>query len=90
MAVKVVVSGTLLRFVGYQRELEVEAHTVGEAFDALEAQHAALRRVLRDGEGSLRSAHQLFINGEQVGRDSLQRSVGGGDVLEVLTAIAGG
>lgn len=87
---KIVVSGTLLRFVGYQRELEIEANTVREAIVALESRHSALRPVLRDGEGSLRSSHQLFINGEQVGRDALERPVERGDVLEVLTAIAGG
>lgn len=87
---KIVVSGTLLRFVGYQRETEVEAATIREAIAALEARHSALRNVLRDGEGSVRASHQLFVNGEQVGRNALEQSVERSDVLEVLTAIAGG
>lgn len=87
---KVILSGTLLRFVGYEREIEVEAQTVREAIDALEARHEALRRVLRDGNGSVRTSHQLFVNGEQLDRNGLERSVSRGDVLEVLTAIAGG
>lgn len=87
---KVILSGTLLRFVGYEREIEVEAQTVEEAIGALEARHAALRKVLRDGNGSVRTSHQLFVNGEQIGRDGLSRVVARGDVLEVLTAIAGG
>ncbi|MEM9452708.1 MAG: MoaD/ThiS family protein [Myxococcota bacterium] len=87
---KVILSGTLLRFVGYEREIEVEARTVGEAINAVEARHDALRNVLRDGSGAVRTTHQLFVNGEQVGRNGLERPVGRADVLEVLTAIAGG
>ncbi len=87
---KVVVSGTLLRFVGYQRETEVEAATIREAISALEARHSGLRNVLRDGDGAVRASHQLFVNGEQVGRNALGQSVERSDVLEVLTAIAGG
>lgn len=70
--------------------MEVEASTIRDAIVVLEARHSALRNVLRDGAGSLRAAHQLFINGEQVGPNALDQQVAGTDVLEVLTAIAGG
>ena len=86
---KIVLSGTLLRFVGYKRELEVDAPTVRGAIDHVIEDHPALRNVLLDGNGDVRTAHQLFVNGEQIGR-TLDRPVADADVLEVMTAIAGG
>lgn len=87
-------SGALLRFTDYQKEVAVDAPDVQGALDALCTQRPVLRQVLFDGEGHLRAAHRLFLNGEQIATAELRSGatprLGPDDQLEVLTAIAGG
>ncbi|HEY3801744.1 MAG TPA: MoaD/ThiS family protein [Kofleriaceae bacterium] len=83
-------SGTLMRFVEFEREQEFAAATIREAIDGLVAKHPQLQNVLFTASGSLRQTHRLFLNGDQLGNDELARAVGEQDVVEVLTAIAGG
>lgn len=85
-----ILSGTLLRFTGYQREIHVDADTLESAIHAVVEQHPALRKVLLDGKGAVRSAHQLFVDGEQVPRRALDTPLAPKAVVEILTAIAGG
>lgn len=92
---KVVLSGALLRFSRYTREVDVEAQTLAECLDSLTSRFPQLQPVLLDGDGRVRATHQLFINGEQlergryaVGAPALP--VADRDTLFVLTAVAGG
>jgi molybdopterin synthase sulfur carrier subunit len=88
---KVKLSGVLLRFVNYQREVTVDdADTIATALDRVVSEYPALKPVLYDGSGNLRSAHQLFVNGDQVTRGDLRHPVAKDDTVDVLTAIAGG
>ncbi|WDN56733.1 MoaD/ThiS family protein [Streptomyces clavuligerus] len=83
-------SGLLLRLVDYQRTIEVDAATLGEALDQVEGRHPRLRTVLRDGEGGIRRSHRVFVNGELVGAADLATPLADSDSVEFLTAIAGG
>ena len=83
-------SGTLMRFVDFQREHAFEATTLAGALEALVAAYPQLRPVLYSSSGALRPTHRLFLNGEQVLSDELARPVGAADTVEILTAIAGG
>ena len=83
-------SGALLRFTSYQREMKVEASTLGEALAALTQQLPALQPVLYDATGAPRAVHRLFLNGEQLLTVELSRPLASGDRIDVLTAIAGG
>ena len=83
-------SGTLMRFVDFEREREIAAPTVAAALDALVAEFPALRNVLYTASGSLRTTHRLFLNGEQLMPDEIDRPVSKDDTVEILTAIAGG
>jgi molybdopterin synthase sulfur carrier subunit len=83
-------SGTLMRFVEFEREQELAATTIAGALDALVVKHPQLRTVLFSSSGTLRMTHRLFLNGEQIMNDELQRDVGDQDVVEILTSIAGG
>ena len=87
-------SGTLLRFVDFQREIQfADADTLGKALDQLSGQYPALQNVLFDNNGRLRSALKMFVNGSQYKTsppEALHRSLGPGDEVELLTAIAGG
>ena len=70
---KIRVSGTLLRFVDYEEDIDIEAATAGAALDALVARYPDLRSALHDAQGNVRAAHALFVNGESVGRHGLDR-----------------
>ncbi|MGW1871612.1 MoaD/ThiS family protein [Streptomyces mauvecolor] len=81
-------SGLLLRFVDYEREIDVHAPTLGDALTQVEARFPQLREVLRGSEGGLRATHRIFINGELASAD-LNTPLADSDVIEFLTAIAG-
>jgi molybdopterin converting factor small subunit len=83
-------SGSLLRFTDYQREVQVEAATLGEALSTLATRLPALRPVLFDAQGTLRGVHRLFLNGQQLAHADLGQALAPTDRLDVLTAIAGG
>jgi len=91
---KVVFSGTLLRFVNYAKEVDLDAETLHECIDQLGTQFPSLAPVLLNGDGRVRDTHQLFLNGEQVASSDTRNAAGvrlqGGDTLLILTAIAGG
>jgi hypothetical protein len=91
---KVVFSGTLLRFVNYMKEVEFDVANLGECIDQLGTRFSSLKPVLLNADGHVRSTHQLFLNGEQVDSATIKNAAGcginGGDTLLILTAIAGG
>ncbi len=81
-------SGNLMRFANFQREVEVRAGTVQEGLEVLLAQHPSLREILLDGAGQVRGVHKLFLDGEPL--DSLAQAVSDRTEVAVVTAIAGG
>jgi molybdopterin synthase sulfur carrier subunit len=87
---RVVVSGNLLRFTGYQRELDLDGATLGEALAGLVSRCPGLEPVLFDDRGEIRRVHQLFFNGEQLLEVRSDRAVLAGDEVAILTALAGG
>jgi hypothetical protein len=91
---KVVFSGTLLRFVNYTKEVDLDAENLHECIGQLGAQFPGLKAVLLNGDGRVRETHQLFLNGEQVAGADTSNAAGlhleGSDTLLILTAIAGG
>jgi sulfur carrier protein ThiS len=83
--------GALLRFTNYQREFQYDSKTLKTGLDSLMAQNPALKSALLDRKGKIRSAHLLFINGDQLDRgSSTDRALGPHDCVEIVTAIAGG
>ena len=91
---KVIFSGTLLRFVNYAKEVELEANNLYECIGQLGQQFPSLKPVLLNGDGRVRDTHQLFLNGEQLDRSATRAAselqFQGSDTLLILTAIAGG
>jgi len=87
MPVKVRVGAALSSLLGGQRETEAAGSSVGEVLDAL-----GVRERLCDGSGALRRHFNVHVNeGEDVRlQDGLGTSVSDGDVVTVLSAIAGG
>ena len=91
---KVIFSGTLLRFVDYSKEVDLEAANLHDCIGQLGIRFPSLKPVLLNGDGRVRDTHQLFLNGEQLARPERTSEVGfplkGDDTLLILTAIAGG
>lgn len=83
-------SGTLLRFVNFQKNLVIEAETIEKALRIVSETYPKSGPVLYDANGSVKKVHQLFLNGKQIDHGELERFVTDEDRLDVLTAIAGG
>lgn len=75
---------------GGNRTVEVSGGTVSEALDDLFAQHPSLReRVTEDG--ALSRFINVYVNDRDVRyRDGLETSIGAGDTIILLPAMAGG
>ncbi len=83
-------SGTLLRFVDFQKSIDLEARSVAEALAAVVDRFPRAKPVIYDGDGKVRQVHQIFVNGKQVRADELNQSLAASDRVDLLTAIAGG
>jgi molybdopterin synthase sulfur carrier subunit len=67
------------------------ARTVGEALDALYAEHNELRERIADGDGSLRRFVNVYLKGEDIRfLNGLDTPVDDGDEVTILPAVAGG
>lgn len=84
------VSGTLLRFVDYQKEISLEAMTVQDALIRLVEIYPKLRSSLYDGEGNVRRVHRVFLNDNLLLSEELNSPIENSDRLRILTALAGG
>ena len=87
---KFVLSGNLLRFSKFQREIAIAAPTVAAGLTQLVGDVPELGPVLLDGTGQLRKVHRLFLNQDQLTSDQLSRPANENDEVMILTAIAGG
>lgn len=83
-------SGTLLRFVNFQKNISFEASTASDALSKLVMQFPQARQVLYDADGKVRQVHQIFLNGKQLRPEELNSPIHNNDQLDILTAIAGG
>jgi molybdopterin synthase sulfur carrier subunit len=86
----IVLSGNLRRFASFEGEVQLEADTVTKALDALVERFPDLRPVLYDANGTPRSVHRLYLNGEVLDLGETDRKLKPMDELGILTAIAGG
>jgi len=70
--------------------IEVEGKTVRACVRAVEARYPGFEGQVFDPEGNFHRFVRLFVNGDEVARDDADASVGPGDEVEILAAIAGG
>jgi len=83
-------SGTLLRFVNFQKTLQLDAATVRDALSTIAGRFPQVGPVIYDAQGQVRQVHQLFLNGRQLAAAELDQPLVHSDRLDLLTAIAGG
>jgi sulfur-carrier protein len=90
MGVTVKIPSQLRAVTDGEAELRVEGSTVGEALDAVFAQHDGLRdRITQDGD--LRRFVNVYVSGEDIRfQDGLATPVSEGDEVTILPAVAGG
>jgi molybdopterin converting factor small subunit len=88
---KIHIPTPLRQYVGKQASVDVEGSTVGEAMNALVAQHPDLRKHLYTDEGKLRAFVNLYVNDEDI--RYLQKEatrLQAGDSISIVPSIAGG
>ncbi len=91
MSVEVRVPTVLRKHTGGQRLVHAEGQTVGAVIDSLVQQFPSLRDDIFNEEGQVRQFVNIYVNDEDIRYlDRLQTSVGDGDSLALLPAVAGG
>ena len=77
--------------VGGEKEVEADGGDVGAVLRSLAEQHPTTESQLFSGEGQLNRYVNVYLNDEDVRvLDGLETSVGEGDTLVILPAMAGG
>jgi molybdopterin synthase sulfur carrier subunit len=77
--------------VGGEKELQAEGDSVGEILRSVVENHPDTRSQLFSAEGELNRYVNVYLNDEDVRvLDGLDTSVGSGDTLVILPAMAGG
>jgi molybdopterin converting factor small subunit len=91
MAVTIKLPTQLRDAAGGAVSAHVHGATVGEALDALYAEHGELKARLADDDGGLRRFVNVFLAGEDIRfLDGLETPVPDGAELTILPAVAGG
>ena len=86
--VTVVLPDPLVRlFPDAQRQVEVEAATVGDMLDALDARWPGMRDRLADSRPAVRRHINIFVDGQ---RARLETGLAPGTRVHVFTAMSGG
>jgi len=88
---KIHIPTPLRQYVGKQATVDVPGATVGEAMNALVAQHPDLKNHLYTDDGKLRAFVNLYVNDEDI--RYLQKgatALADGDNISIVPSIAGG
>jgi molybdopterin synthase sulfur carrier subunit len=70
--------------------IPVDGSTVRGCIEAVEADYPGFRELILDDRGELRRYVRLFLNGDALAADEIDRAVGDADRVQILAARAGG
>ena len=88
---KIHIPTPLRQYAGKQASVDVQGTTVGEAMNALVAQHPELRKHLYTDEGKLRAFVNLYLNDEDIRYlEKEATALKEGDNISIVPSIAGG
>ena len=91
MSLKVVVPTPLRKFTAGAETVEVEAGTLQEVLNKLEAKFPGFRGSVCDEKGSLRRFINIYVNGEDVRfLQDLATQITDGAEIAIVPAISGG
>jgi len=91
MSVSVRIPTPLRKLTAGADEVSVEATSIGELIENLEAAHAGLKERLCDDKGEIRRFVNVYVNDEDVRfLDGRATALKDGDEVSIVPAIAGG
>ena len=91
MGVVVKIPGPLRKLTNGAPQADIEAGSIKEAIDTLEALYPGMKERLLDEFGSLRHFVNLYLNGEDVRfLQDLSTATKAGDEVSIVPAVAGG
>ena len=92
MSIEVRIPPVLRKHTGGSNSVKVEgSQTIAQLLDALETRHPGFKSEITDNAGQLHRFINLYRNGEDVRfLQQLDTTVGDGDVVAILPAVAGG
>jgi molybdopterin converting factor small subunit len=91
MSLKVIIPTPLRKFTGGAEMVELEAATVKEVLERLDARHPGIRASVCDDTGTLKRFINIYIDGEDVRfLDNLSTRVKDGSEIAIVPAISGG
>lgn len=73
-----------------EERIEVEGVTVGACLAAVNERFPGFGEQVLDAQGRVHRFVNLFVNGDEIGREDLDHPVRDGDEVEILAAIGGG
>ena len=91
MSVLIRIPSPLRRVTNGMDKVEMEAETLQDCINALEAQFPGVRERLLDEQGGLREFVNVYLNGEDVRfLQGLETTTKSGDEVSIVPAVAGG
>jgi adenylyltransferase/sulfurtransferase len=91
MPIRILIPTPLRPYTGQQSSVQLEGQSVDDLLTALTTQHSDLRPHLFREDGRLRSFVNVYVNDEDIlFTGGLDTSVGDGDTIVILPAVAGG
>ena len=91
MGIVVRIPTPLRRMTNGQARAEMEASTVGDLIDKLDAAYPDIKARLLDEHGEMRYFVNIYLNGEDVRfLQGLATSTASGDEVSIVPAVAGG
>jgi MoaD family protein len=91
MAVQVLIPTPLQKFTGNEASVHVEASSVEDLLQALEARFPGILGRLCDENGKLRRFLNVYVNSEDIRfLDNQSTALADGDEVSIVPAVAGG
>ncbi len=91
MAITVHIPTPLRKLTANAAEVSVEASSVADLVESLEAAHAGIKEKLLDDAGEIRRYVNLYVNDEDIRfLDGKETALSEGDSVTIVPAIAGG
>ena len=91
MAVNVRIPTTMRPLTGGDKQVQLEAGSLGTVVAALEAKHPGMGERLLDEDGALRKFVNIFVDDDDVRYlDGLDTDVADGVTVSIIPAVAGG
>lgn len=91
MAVTVNIPTPLRKLTNNESEVSIEANSVGELVENLEASYNGIAEKLLDDKGEIRRYVNVFVNDEDIRfLDGKETALNDGDSISIVPAIAGG